>query len=305
MKAIDLTENHFPMVRRVDDTSFDVLKPFMYKRLDLPVFFHSIVEMIGMGRFYYVVIENCLVVFRVSSMYGNYSCIVYFSPISLTNDVVIEQVILGSLLKAGFSVRLTASELKRLQVNTRVLKVNKDSYFNEFIYDTKTVLDMPGSDYSYLRNKVKRFDKVGTVKYGFSPEVVIFVLAWAKFKKLRYNAFMDFLSKTDRGNIYFTCLLIAGVLQGFTAVEQVGDYYHSVVIVTNHDSAFDLVPALHYHTVAGLPNKDTLITTGAGVIPSLDFQKRRLRPLVEEPVYRIPALGSISNAYSLVKDFLK
>jgi hypothetical protein len=294
----------FSLVKKVDADAFDVFKPFLYKRLQLPVKFHSVLEMIGLGKFYYVIIEGCLVAFRVSSMYGNYSCIVYFSPISLSNDVDVEQGVFISLLRAGFSVRLTAGEIKRLNINTSLLKVKRDAYYNEFIYSTRAVLEMPGSAYAYLRNKVRRFDKDGSVKYGFSSEVMEFVLSWAKKKKLRYNAFMSFLSKTDRDDIHFTRLYVNGLLSGFTAVEHAGEFYHSDVIVVDHDCEFDLVPALHYYTVDGLPDKDTLLNTGSGVNPGLCFQKRRLRPMVEELVYRVPAMGSIANAYSLVKAYL-
>ena len=283
-----------------------LLSCYTLSRLPRPVYFYSIIELICKWKSYAVIIEGCLVVFRVSRMYGNNSCIVYFSPISMSNDVKSEKMVVAMLLKAGFSIRLTASEVNRLGLNLRASKAKKDAGSPEFIYSIKDTLEMNGKKYKAIRNAVHRFDsRGGTVKYEYDPRVSDIVLDWAKKKGLNYKKYLGFLeTQVTDGLIYFTTIYVDGVVQGFTLMEKLGDYYASSLGVNNHDSEFDLVPALHYYSVFNLPTKDTYFTTGAGRFPGLAVQKRRLQPFLEEAIYRIPALVQSAHAYDLVKEFL-
>lgn len=301
-----LSKDNFSSIKKVDSDSAEFIKSFhSYNRLKYPVFFHSVAEMICMDHFYYVVINDCLVVFRVNRMYGNNSCIVYFSPISRNNDVEEERNIFASLLRAGFSVRLTSCEVARLGVNLKAVKAYKPAFNNEFIYSINDSLEMEGSKYSSVRYKVNRFLRGGGLAVGiYPPNVSDFILAWSKLKGINYSKFIRFLDNSNNGNLFYTTLYFDGEIQGFAAVEEVGKFYHSVVIVPNHDAPFDMAPALHYCSMIALPNKDTYMTTGAGGEAGLDAQKRRLHPEFEETVYRIPAIGSVRNSYELVKDFL-
>jgi len=305
---LNLTPSDFSSLKKVDEDSFSAFRDFYaYKRLDKPIFFHSVLEMIGLGGFYYAVIGDCLVVFRVKKMYGNVSCIVYFSPISLTNDVNVEQVVFASLLRAGFSLRLTESEIKRLSVNPSVLNLKADTFQDDYIYDLNKVIEMQGSDFHDIRCRVRKFSKEGgVVERGFSSDVIDFVIAWAKARKVTglYNRFLSFLSRVNLECLYMTRLYIRGVLQGFSVIESIGLYYANVIGILNPNSTFDLAPGLAYHEALGLPDQNTLIAAGSGVRSGLGSQKLRLRPVAVEAVYRVPALSSVSSAYSLVQEFL-
>jgi len=308
--SFHLTQNDVSDIKKVDYGSLEILHAIYEQTSDhlvYPVFFHSVVEMIGMGNFYWAVIYNCLVVFRVSKMYGNYSCIVYFLPISLSNEIQDERVVVGALLEAGFSIRLTENEMSRIGLDLKAVHGHKDTFYNEFIYSIDGSLDMTGHDYSGLRNMVKRFIKEGgRVSYAYTQGVSDFILSWAKMKGIRYKRYVDFLRQTDSDDIYFTSIFLDVKLQGFSAIERVGKSFNTVVFVPNHEAPFDVVPALHYFSLKGLPDKDrgSLVTSGAGCVGGLDVQKRRLRPLIEEVVYRIPAIGPVVNSYNLVKEFL-
>jgi len=302
---LNFTPSDFSSLKKVDKDSFSAFSDFYaYRRLELPVYFHSVLELIGLGHFYYVIINDCLVVFRVTKMYGHYSCIVYFSPISLTNDICSEQIVFASLLRAGFSIRLTAGEVSRLQTN---IKLKDDDFKHEFVYDLNKVVGMQGSAYHDIRCRVRKFDKEGgTVERGFSSDVIPFVKDWAKNKGAvsAYNRFLNFLSESDVGHFYITRLYIKDVLQAFSVIEKTGIYYSNVIGIINYNSTFDLAPGLAYYEAMGLPDRNTLIGAGGSRVPGLDAQKRRLRPAAIEPVYRVPPLVSRDNAYSLVKDFI-
>jgi len=305
VKAIILTEDHFCGLQKVDERCFDVFKPFMYKRLDLPVFFHSITQMISMGGFYYVIIEGCLIVFRVNSIYGNYSCIVYFSPISLSNSVQTEQVLFASLLKAGFSVRVTTDEVKRLSLSLKSVHGKLDSFGGEFIYSTKNTLDMAGKVYLGTRNKFNKFNKSGgMVTHSSSVDAFDFLLDFADKKGINYRKLVDFLCRFNSENLFYTVLSLNNEIQSFSVVEQAGIFYNMVIMASNHEASFDINPAALYYTVQGLPKKDTYLNSGGGRTPGITMMKRGLLPVVENPVYRVPAIGEIKNAYSLVRDFL-
>ena len=304
--SFHLTPDHFKDVTKVDQSFYNVLNHFMYPRLDLPVFFHSVSEMIGMGKFYQVIIRGCLVVFRVNSIYGRYSCIVYFSPISWDNDIQREREVFGALLAAGFSVRVSKVEVERLGLRVKAVNGTLDRFGGEFIYKTKDTLEMRGSKYKKQRWLLHRFEREGgEVKREVTPDVFSLISTWSAGKKIRYTNFVNLINK-PRDSFFFLSLYLEGALQAFSFVERVGPFYNGVVGVSNYEAPFDMLPIVQYFEAAGFPEKDTYLNNGAGNgSEGLLIQKRRLNPYVEEPMYRIPAIGPISNSYSLVKDFLK
>jgi len=299
------TSDWFHNLKKVDVNSYKDFEPFRYGRLEHPVFWHSVTAMIGLGGFYWVVIQDCLIIFRVTRMYGNSSCIVYSAPVHARGNLEMEQFMFSSLIYSGFSVRLTQAEANLLNVNLK--KAKKDTFYNEFIYSVKDSLAMEGHKYVGLRNMVKRFDKEGgVVRYGFLSisNITSLVSDWARVKKIRYGNYIDFLNNYRGGSVGWTALFLNDDIQGFSLVEFVGGFYILVMFICNPNAPFDMVPALNYYTLSGLPNKDTFINSGSGTSDGLGLQKRRLRPCKEEMVYRFPAFDNAKNGYKLVKEYL-
>ena len=306
IERLCLTENDFKNLKKVDNSTFVDFKPFQYQRLPYPVYFHSIGALIGMGNFYWAVVYDCLVVFRVSKMYQNYSCILYFSPISINDDIQAERAVFAALLGAGFSIRLTQSEAERLGINLRAVKAVKDQSVCEFIYSTKDVVEMQGARYKALRNAIHRFDRRGGTHdhIPFGDGVLSFIASWAKMKNVRYGNYIKLLGSPVCNDLCCTTLYVDGLVQGYDAVEKVGLFYNAIAGAVDHDSPFDLAPALHYYSISGFPDKDTLMTTGTAKFKGVADQKRRLIPKHEEMVFRVPAIGPVLGSYRLVESFL-
>jgi len=300
-----LSRSDFCGLKKLDESALSVFENFMkFSWLSLPVYFHSVFSLMGLGNFYYVIIRDCLVVFRYKKMYSNTSLILYFAPVHRSNDKNMEREVLGALLYAGFSARITQSELDWLGVSLSKTRAGNQPTYSEFIYSADKSVQMKGKKYLKIRNLVNKFNSSGgVVTRGLELWVPGFIDSWAKAKKIRYHQYIDFLVSFPE-RFLFTCLMLDGVPMGFTAVELVGQFYCQIVSIVNYEAPFHVGPALHFHTMKALP-EGSLVTSGAGVWRGLIDQKRELRPVVEEKVYRIPSLGLVQNAYELVKDFLK
>ena len=302
VKKLKLDE--FTGLKKVtNDSYYDLMKFFTIKRLPCPMFFQCVSSLVGLGGFYWVVIRDCLVVFRLTNMYGNTSLIVYNTPVHIEADVGVEEEVLAALLVAGFSANVSCFEFNRLSFTPLSIRAVRKPDFDEFVYDTNKSFKMEGKAYKKLRNYVNKWrDSGGTVSYALEWWVPDFLLQWAKVKGIKYQRYIDMIQNYPE-RFLFCCLALDGVPMGFTAVESVGDFFYQVIGITNYDAPFPVGPALRWHTVyRGLC--DSYLTSGAARFKGLLDAKRELRPVHVVPMYRIPAVGNVSDAYALVQDFI-
>lgn len=285
---------------------FEVFAPYYAERAKYyvyPSYMQSVCYMIGKGNFFYKEFSlssggKVLLVVSRSRLYGIFGVQVNVAPISLTGSLADEMLVLKECLKQGLSVKLTAEDIRRYHVPSRLCGVIDSA--DEYIYQAQHGTAMCGSKYRKLRNQKRRVLSATGYKTvtGATEAAAAVVKAWDDRYKRQHG------SPTHQATLWNVCksapkafvsvrnIFIGSTLQCVSVLERLAPKQYVIVLrVRNYDSSInDVGAAMQYVDCSAVSEgqgaSPIYLNIGMADTEGLTHAKKALVPCCQQRIYK-------------------
>ncbi len=260
--------------KKIDSYCIELLRE-NYKDAEGLHFHHSIVQCIN-DRMLYKVINNVVFIVKKSAIMGNYSMIIYNTPIGYNGDYL-------EFIKNGIGVR------------NNFIKGIKDPFGVEYVYNCNDTISMIGSKYSRFRNTIKRYKP--TYENGNIIDIADIVEKWSEINKSKHQIklYKTICNNIDKVNI--TVSYVKTQIVGFSVVEKLNNNYGIILQRLINPLVNGIIEPnliLHYNDCIQYENYN-LNMGGCVGIRNVEFAKKKLKPIRTIRVNRIKPINKLTK----------
>jgi hypothetical protein len=222
------------------------------------------------------VIDGVVFVAKKSGIMGNYSMILYNTPIGYKGDY-------SEFIKNGIGVR------------NNIVTGIKDSFGVEYVYDCNKTINMKGAEFSRFRNTINRYNI--SYQSGNSCEIATVVEDWSKINKSKHQIKLYKTILKNINKLTITRTYVESQLIGFSVIEKLNSEYAIILQRLINPNIIDISePNIIIHYNDCVQNKNKLLNMGGCLgIKNMEFAKKKLRPVKTIQINRIKPLIKLTK----------
>jgi hypothetical protein len=268
------------------------------------------------SKIYYKFIDEVLVFIRPASIMGNFSLIIYTTPIFNTGNEEPDnkriKSVIEEFLALGIKIKMPYRNYKRIHLTE--YNISEDPFGDEFIYDTEVFLKMEGGLFKRHRSEIRRFEnnELFYISKGVNDYREI-CENWSSSNNSKHQKklFKTIFSNSLIGSeLSFESLYYDKNPFGFSITESFNETAGVILQrlinpVENTSDIIELNYILHYMDC--LRNRNKLLNMGSCVgIKNMEIAKEKLRPVMKQRMVRVlPEVKLSKETFSTFKETIK
>jgi len=214
------------------------------------------------------IINDDLIIIKVSAIMGNYSCVQYGNT-EITDETK------KMLSESGITLR------------NHNIKGKIDQFGREYVYSTTDFVKMQGKRYKKIRTFLTNI-KDTTIKVGYHSDIDNIVDLWSKEHKSKHQIKLLNIIKKNLDMVNIVTVYYKDLIVGFSIVEKINDKNVIAIQRCINPQIKGIIkePNFLLHGADCITNQHKIINLGASRDKGQDIAKRKLIPTDKLKIYR-------------------